>query len=80
MTAGTRYSFSIQLALVQYLRNQTVVVIFANSSAEPIMIMGITAPAKMAARPIIEYQAAIELSANATNSVALLNVKIFENI
>jgi hypothetical protein len=42
--------------------------------------MGITAPANMAAKPMILYHAAMELNANATTNVALLNVKILENI
>jgi hypothetical protein len=43
------------------------------------MIMGITAPAKIAVRPMILYQAAIELRVNATSNVALLNVNIDKN-
>jgi hypothetical protein len=35
------------------------------------MITGITAPAKIAVRPMILYQAATELSESATNSVRL---------
>jgi hypothetical protein len=42
-----------QLALFQYVLNQTVVVIFAISSIDPITITGINAPAKIAVRPMI---------------------------
>jgi hypothetical protein len=44
------------------------------------MIMGMTAAAKIAVKPTILYQAAIVLSDNATNNVALLNEKIDKNL
>ena len=79
-TAGTKYSFITILHRSQYLRSQTVVVTLAISNTLPIMIMGITAPAKIAVKPMILYHAAIELSASATNSVALLKENKFLNI
>ena len=80
ITAGTRYSFNNQLARCQYLRNHTVVVILPTSSMPPIIITGITAPAKIAVKPIILYQAATELSESATSSVRLENDKKLRRI
>ena len=53
ITAGTKYILIERLARCQYLRSQTVVVIFPTSRIEPIIIIGITAPAKIAVKPII---------------------------
>jgi hypothetical protein len=44
------------------------------------MITGITAPAKIAVKPMILYQAATELSARATNSVRFENDNILRRI
>ena len=65
---------------LQYLRNQTVVVIFPISRIPPMMITGITAPAKIAVKPMILYHAATELSDSATNSVRFENDKKLRRI
>jgi hypothetical protein len=44
------------------------------------MITGITAPAKIAVKPIILYQAATELSESATSNVRLENDKKLRRI
>ena len=80
ITAGTKYSLSSNPARCQYLRNQTVAVILASSSAEPIMITGTTAPAKIVVNPIILYHAAIALRVNATNNVMLEKLNILLSI
>jgi hypothetical protein len=56
------------------------VVIFASSSAEPMMITGTTAPAKIVVKPIILYHAAIVLRINATNKVILEKLNIVLSI
>ena len=56
------------------------VVILPISSTPPMIITGITAPAKMAVKPMILYQAATELSARATNSVRFENDRNFKRI
>ena len=80
ITAGTRYIFNNKLARCQYLRSQTVVVIFPISRIPPMMITGITAPAKIAVKPMILYQAATELSNSATNNVRFENDKNLRRI
>ena len=80
ITAGTKYSLSKKPARPQYLRSQTVVVIFPISRIPPMMITGITAPAKIAVKPIILYQAATELNDSATNSVRFENDKNLRRI
>ena len=52
-TAGTRYNLSNHPAWRQYIFNQTAPTIFASSSTVPIIIIGIAAAAKIAAKPTI---------------------------
>lgn len=68
-TAGTRYIFISSLHRCQYSCNQIVTVTLATSKIDPMIIMGITADAKMAVRPMILYQAATTLSDSAVNNV-----------
>ena len=53
-TAGTKYNFINARHWFQYSCSHTVATIFAASSTEPIMIIGIAAAANMAASPAIE--------------------------
>jgi hypothetical protein len=50
----------------------------AISSDTPIIIIGITAAAKMAVRPNIEYQAAIVLKVSAVSNTRLDNVNTLD--
>lgn len=68
-TAGTRYTFISNLQRCQYSCNHTVTVTLATSSMDPMMMMGITADAKIAVRPKILYQAATMLKESAVNNV-----------
>ena len=70
----------VYVVTIPFGQNQTVVVIFPTSSIPPMMITGITAPAKIAVKPMILYQAATELSARATNSVRFENDKNLRRI
>jgi hypothetical protein len=55
-------------------------VIFPISRIPPMMITGITAPAKIAVKPMILYQAATELNDSATNNVRFENDKNLRRI
>jgi hypothetical protein len=77
MTAGIRYIFSTHPALSQYLCSHNVVTTLATSSEPPMIMIGITAAAKIAVKPSIEYQAAIALSVSATKRVRVGKLKIF---
>jgi hypothetical protein len=61
----------------QNLCNHIVVITLAASSAEPIIITGTTAAAKIAVRPTILYQAAIPLRDNAISNVRVDKLNIF---
>ena len=78
-TAGTRYRRNVQDARFQYLCSHTVVVTLATSSAPPMIIIGITAAAKIAVKPKIEYQAAMALRDNATIRVSVDKLNILRN-
>jgi hypothetical protein len=76
MIAPNRYAFSKRgTSLFQLLYNQLAATNLPTSSAEPIAIIGITAPANNVARPMIEYPAAIT-----DILIADRNVSIVKNI
>ena len=68
-TAGTRYIFINNRHRGQYSCNHTVTVTLATSKIDPMIIIGITAEAKIAVRPKILYQAATMLNDRAVNNV-----------
>jgi hypothetical protein len=76
-TAGIRYSLSFHPERSQYLCNHTVVTTLAISNEPPIIMIGITAAAKIAVKPRIEYQAAMALSVSATSKVNVGKLNIF---
>ena len=74
--APKRYAFSKRgTSLFQLLYNQLAATSLPTSNAEPIAIIGITAPANNVARPMIEYPAAI-----IDIDMADRNVSIVKNI
>lgn len=81
ITANTRYRRIDHLTRSQYACSHTVVTTFDTSSAVPIIIIGITAAAKIATSPNMLYHAAIMLKVSAVTKVRLVRLNIFfENI
>ena len=79
MIAENRYALSKRgTSLFQLWYNQLAATSLPTSNAEPINIIGITAPANNVARPMIEYPAAIiDIDMADTNVNIVRNIVIF---
>lgn len=70
-TADVRYVFIHHLAFSQFWCNHAAVTSLPTSNTAPMIAMGITAPAKIAMSPTIEYHAATPAIASAVMNVSI---------